>query len=107
MRYLVVAALVVLVPEVAEAQVYVSAGDGTYRRSASLRQAYGYRQALAARLPAPAADSGPVYTLNYDYHALYEERLVTPEEIVETRIGFYGGGVAPTESRATTITPRR
>lgn len=105
MKHLVAVGFFLLAPAIASAQVYVSAGDGTYRRTSSLGQAYGYRQSLTAR--DSAFDRSPVYSLNYGYHPLYEERLVTPEEIIETRIGFYGGGVAPTEARTVTIIPRR
>lgn len=107
MKVALAAAFAILIPAAASAQIYAANGDGTYRRTTSLGAALGYRQTCTIFRAAPASRDPGNYVQPCDYHALYEERLVTPDEVIEHREGFYGGGPAPTWSRTTTIQSRR
>ena len=106
MKYSLAAVFLLLAPAVAAAQVYVSGGDGTYRASPSLAHALGYRQTSYVFRPAPAPVASAVYVQSYDYHALFEDRVVTPDAVIESRFGFFGSGALPVMSRSTSITPR-
>lgn len=75
------AALLMAAP--AAAQVFETNGDGTYRRSASLGDALGYRQTSYLFRAAPVYD-GPTYVPAYAVRTVESTTTITPYGTFET-----------------------